>query len=276
MGARWTAHADVPSFLADAEAHLLAREAENGLMLGLLAAAKDPPPFLARLVAAGETVACAYHSGLNLILSPGAGAAAADLVAAVHAARRAIPGVVGAPDDVAAVVAAIATPPVATTEQGLYTLTAVDWPPEAPGHMRVMGPDDCDLVTAWLLGFHADATPNEPYSEAQARAGAAARPAQGLTYLWEVDGTPVAMAALSRPTRTGITVNAVYVPPAHRRHGYATSLVAHLSAEGLRRGHAFCVLYTDLANPTSNAIYQRIGYRRMGSSRNVRFEPPTA
>lgn len=28
----------------------------------------------------------------------------------------------------------------------------------------------------------------------------------------------------------------------------------------LEQGLSFCVLYTDLSNPTSNAIYLRIGY----------------
>ena len=148
---------------------------------------------------------------------------------------------------------------------------AIDWPTGIPGAMRAMTDADVDLVTGYLLGFHRDALPHEPYAEADARANAAARPAQGMTYLWEVDGVPVAMAALSRPTRRGITVNAVYTPPEHRRHGYASALVAHLSAEGLARGKDFCVLYTDLANPTSNAIYQRLGYRRVASSKNVRL-----
>jgi predicted GNAT family acetyltransferase len=109
-------------------------------------------------------------------------------------------------------------------------------------------------------------------TNARAWANAAARPALGFTYRWEVDGTPVAMAALSRPTPRGITINAVYTPHAHRRHGYASALVAALTDEGLRRGKAFCILYTDLANPTANAIYQAIGYRPVSRSKWMRFQ----
>lgn len=69
------------------------------------------------------------------------------------------------------------------------------------------------------------------------------------------------MAASARPTKRAIAVNGVYTPPRWRRHGYATACVAALSEILLRRGFAFCVLYTDLANPTSNGIYTRIGYR---------------
>ena len=50
-------------------------------------------------------------------------------------------------------------------------------------------------------------------------------------------------------------------PPERRRHGYASACVAALSERLLSEGRRFCFLYTDLANPTSNAIYQKIGYQ---------------
>jgi uncharacterized protein len=53
----------------------------------------------------------------------------------------------------------------------------------------------------------------------------------------------------------------VYTPPALCRRGYASACVAALSARLLTEGRRLCFLYTDLANPTSNAIYQKIGYR---------------
>jgi predicted GNAT family acetyltransferase len=68
------------------------------------------------------------------------------------------------------------------------------------------------------------------------------------------------MAGRARPTRSTITVNAVYTPPELRRQGFATAAVAALSRALLAEGYPSCVLYTDLANPTSNSIYRRIGY----------------
>ena len=76
----------------------------------------------------------------------------------------------------------------------------------------------------------------------------------------------------TRPTRNGVSVGGVYTPPELRRKGYATACVAALSALLLDRGHSFCVLYTDLANPTSNSIYQKIGYRPVTDSAVHRFE----
>ena len=67
-------------------------------------------------------------------------------------------------------------------------------------------------------------------------------------------------------------VNGVYTPPEHRGRGYATSCVAALSARLLAEGRRFCFLFTDAANPTSNAIYQRIGYVPVAEVQEYRFE----
>ncbi len=82
-------------------------------------------------------------------------------------------------------------------------------------------------------------------------------------WLWEDGGQPVSLAGFSGPTPTGIRIGPVYTPPELRRRGYATTLVADLSAWLLERGHRACFLYTDLANPTSNRIYVEIGYERV-------------
>ena len=93
----------------------------------------------------------------------------------------------------------------------------------------------------------------------------------GEMFLWE-DAEPRAMAASARPTRRGIAVNSVYTPVEWRGRGYATSCVARLSELLLSEGREFCVLYTDLANATSNAIYARIGYRPVVDSVVMAFK----
>jgi predicted GNAT family acetyltransferase len=69
-------------------------------------------------------------------------------------------------------------------------------------------------------------------------------------------------AAIGR-TAHGIRLSSGYTPPNHRRHGYASALVASLTQELLEKGREFVFLYADRANPTANAIYQRIGYRQI-------------
>jgi predicted GNAT family acetyltransferase len=53
----------------------------------------------------------------------------------------------------------------------------------------------------------------------------------------------------------------VYTPPTWRRRGYAGACVSALSAHLLATEAQMCVLYAQLANPTSNGIYRSIGYR---------------
>ena len=82
---------------------------------------------------------------------------------------------------------------------------------------------------------------------------------------------PVSMAYAS-PANGGVTrISGVWTPPELRGHGYASGVVAALSTARLDAGEA-CMLYTDLANPTSNAIYQAMGYRRVGDSISITFD----
>src|SRR5207245_4131635 len=94
--------------------------------------------------------------------------------------------------------------------------------------------------------------------------------------LWENGGQPVSMAGWGGWTPNGIRVGPVYTPPELRGRGFATTLTAELSRcllDGrlFEDGRRFCFLYTDLANPTSNAIYERIGYRRVAESAEIWF-----
>ena len=74
-------------------------------------------------------------------------------------------------------------------------------------------------------------------------------------------------------TPHGIRIGPVFTPPELRGQGYATSLVAEQSRWLLGTGRSLCFLYTDLDNPTSNALYRRIGYRMIAEAKEVRFDP---
>ena len=89
-------------------------------------------------------------------------------------------------------------------------------------------------------------------------------------YVWE-DDSVTSMAAAMDPTPTGVRIGYVYTPPEARGRGYASILVAELSQLYLDRGRSLCFLYTDMANPTSNAIYQRIGYRQVCEVVDIAF-----
>jgi predicted GNAT family acetyltransferase len=65
----------------------------------------------------------------------------------------------------------------------------------------------------------------------------------------------------------------VYTPRALRGHGYGGAVTRYLSERQLNHGKKFCFLYTDMANPTSNSIYKKLGYEFVGSSQNVMLRP---
>ena len=78
--------------------------------------------------------------------------------------------------------------------------------------------------------------------------------------LWE-DGVPVSWASGSQSLPEAARIGPVYTPPEYRRKGYATACVAALSQKLLDQGCKRCFLFTDIANPTSNHVYQQIGYQ---------------
>lgn len=158
--------------------------------------------------------------------------------------------------------------------EGIFQLRAVADVPRPAGLARPARESDRDRVTAWMDAFVAEALPNEPSAGTAGRRSIEHRLDTGADaglWVWEIDGTPVAMAGYSGPTPNGIRVGPVFTPREHRGSGFATGLVADMSRSLLEDGRSFCFLYTDLSNPTSNAIYRRIGYEHVCDARNVRF-----
>lgn len=153
--------------------------------------------------------------------------------------------------------------------QRIYELRKVNPPQWAQGAMRLATRNDLDLAEQWAIAFNDEAigTPAENLR------GLVERKIESRElYVWVDGGSTVSMAATTRPTRRGVGVNLVYTPPPFRGKGYASSCVAALSQSQLDSGYQFCVLYTDLANPTSNSIYQKIGYVPVCDSNEYIFE----
>jgi predicted GNAT family acetyltransferase len=160
-----------------------------------------------------------------------------------------------------------------TTEmsQRLYRLEELRAPsPPAIGDGRLATSADLDLVIAWFTDFHAEAAAEQVTAE-HLRDNAVRRIDQGLVWLWEDAGEPVAMAARNA-TAAGIArIGPVFTPTAKRRNGYGTAVTVACTQDALSTGARGAVLFTDLSNPTSNAIYQRIGYRPLEDRTILRF-----
>ena len=132
----------------------------------------------------------------------------------------------------------------------------------ASGRMRDVTTDDLSFLGSWIRAFGEEL--GDPVRDAEQAAAEGVE--WGSLVVWEDACEPRAMAARTRPTPNGCGVNLVYTPPEYRNRGYASSLVADLSQLLLDLGYAFCFLYTDLANPTSNRIYKEIGYEEVADA----------
>ena len=163
--------------------------------------------------------------------------------------------------------------PRAQRRQGVYALEQLQPVPRPSGTARVATEDDRPLLLDWMLAFGVEVLEdNDPGRiEAAKAVDERLRGDEGGFLVWE-DGGPVSIAGWGGPTPNGIRIGPVYTPPDLRGRGYATALTAELSQRQLDAGRRFCFLFTDLANPTSNAIYERIGYVRVGESAMIRFE----
>jgi len=265
---------DLQTFYDRVTPFLQQREAEHNMLLGymgdLLRQPPETPPAHSYMgyveTDTGDVVAAAYYSGYRLFLTyPKAGYETALNMLLNDAASRDI-DLILVPSEFDPSVSDLW---FARTQRRLipempmraYRLDAVIPPTNVAGTMRWATPDDT-FVLDWTVRFHIDTfgeTEPDRVSIARSNKRFYSEGPYGLA-LWEVNGEPVSMAATIGLSPTGMRIGLVYTPEEHRGHGYASALVAALSQSILDSGLQFCTLNTDLHNPTSNKIYQSIGY----------------
>jgi predicted GNAT family acetyltransferase len=150
-------------------------------------------------------------------------------------------------------------------EERIYELRQVESLTLPQGRIAQAERDRVDLLCPWVTGLL-----HETGEKGDSLAMLDASISDGRLFLW-FDGNPVSMAAWTGPTMNGVCINMIYTPPEFRHRGYATAVVSSLSSMLLCQGKSFCVLYADLSNPTSNNIYQRIGYKPILDCFHYRF-----
>lgn len=272
---------DASDFLADAGTFLAAREAEHNVTLGLARTLIDTPgdypltPYLAVVTDRQQVVATALRTPpYNLVLSEVDDPAAVPLFVEDLAADV-LPGVVGPVEPTRAFAEAYAARVGATHRlrfsERVFRLTAVRPPKPVSGHMRRATGEDRAWILAGVEGFFRDGLGEDDPSEALILADRWLAGVGRTLYLWDDDGL-VSMCGATGRTPNGIRISLVYTPPAARRRGYASALVAAASQAQLDAGRRFCFLFTDLANPTSNHIYREIGYEPIADVDEYGFE----
>jgi uncharacterized protein len=265
-------HQTADSFLAHAQGVLEQHEAANNLMIGIAVRLYESPeriktpPYLATVEDDGRLLASALMTSPHRLILHAESGDTEPLRLLAHALvieGYHVPGVGGlkpASKAFAEVWSAVTGQPHrAGMHECVYELRRVIPPePAIPGVLRVATEDDLPLMSEWVWGFIQDAgldgTAEDALEIAELRIG------DRDLFIWD-DGGQVSMVTKTRHSAHGIVVSLVYTPPVHRNRGYASAAVAALSGQLLDVGWEFCALFTDLANPTSNSIYQRIGYR---------------
>lgn len=259
-------HDSAASFLKRAEPFLLRAEAENNLLLGIATELAQTAPvgrgayFVT--VESQEVVGCALRTPPHKLAitridgEPALGALADD----VFQMYPDLPRVMGPEPSIASFASHWCARSGANSSpvmrQRIYENRSVRPPAEMPpGALRQATRGDLPLLIRWIADFLTTMSePRDPTELAHERL------ATGSLFLWD-KGEAVSMASFTGRTPNGVRVSGVYTPPVFRRQGYATACVAALTQLLFEAGNKYCCLYTDLANPTSNSIYQRIGYR---------------
>jgi GNAT superfamily N-acetyltransferase len=272
-------HSDGAALLRRAGGWLLDREAEHNLLLSLGEAPAEAGdlPFYGATVEGAEGVAgCAFRTPpLKLALTRLPEAAIPPLVRDVRTAYDTLPAVMGPELESAAFAAhwsdLTGCESALAMHQRIYELHRVIPSPRTPnGWPRLAEQADVPLVASWIEAFSKEAHMLTSPSAALATRKVSA----GEVLLWEA-GEPRSMAVVSGETPNGARIGYVYTPPALRGRGYASACVAALSQSVLESGRRFCCLYADLAHPTSNSIYARMGYRPVADIVDYAFGEPS-
>jgi uncharacterized protein len=279
----YTEHQCAETFLAVVRPALEQGEAANGLMLGVCLRLVGEPhaygsqPYLATVESAGGLCVAAVMTSpyrLQVYAQEDDDIAGLELLAeALLRGEWRVPGVI-ARGSVAEAFASVWSRKTGVQwrtgmRQGVHELRKVEHPAYPAGEFKQAAAADLELVRHWARAFHEACFGDDRYE--QSVKDAESKLNSGALFFW-VNGEPVSMAARSRPTPHGEAIGFVYTPPGRRRRGYATALVARLSQKILDDGKQFCTLHTDLSNPTSNRIYQSIGYRMVAEVVEVDFQ----
>lgn len=257
----------VGSFWQVAQQYLLQHEAEHNALLGIVQTLLDyperypEPPYLAIVHTNDRIEAIAIQTPPNgLLLSK-----AVDLQAVKQIAedlqQDPLPGVNGLVAETATFVQEwqrlTGQSYRQTLESRIYQLTQVNPVIVTCGSLRSATEQDRSLLLQWFAAFNSEI---DILAEDEAERQVEVQLKRQSIYLWE-DQVPVSMVGGRSFSPTSGRIAPVYTPSEHRRKGYATACVAAVSQKLLEQGCSRCFLFADLANLTSNAIYQKIGYR---------------
>lgn len=195
----------------------------------------------------------------------------------LRAANFPVPGV-NAEDDVARrFTAAYLRTASAVSERRrmlLYRLDELVPPPiAAEGAPRIAQEADLELCLSFVHAMRAEVHEDVVGDQSDF---VRRRICEGLVLLWVFDGRAVSLAIRTPESSSVTRIGPVYTPPEWRRRGFASAVTHACALAAVESGIAGVVLFTDVANPTSNAIYQTIGFRQIADRVVLGFGDPRA
>jgi GNAT superfamily N-acetyltransferase len=128
----------------------------------------------------------------------------------------------------------------------LFELGTLVDPRPVPGRLRPLRADEAELALEWIHRFFDDAD--------------------------EQAGRAVHLTGANPPAYGVVRIGPVYTPKEERGRGWAGAAVAEVSRRMRADGHRV-ILFTDQANPTSNALYQALGYVPVCDTVQLRIPP---
>ena len=279
-------YSEVGEFLDRTRPLLEENEVLSNLMLGMCEGLLKTPPkpeqsvFLATVEDAASVQLMVLINGANrMILMPYQTPAEESfdtLIEYFASENKKLPGVVGPvplADQFAAKWAAKQNQTAKINiNMRAFELTEVIPPSNVSGEGRFATLAELELLSKWSKAFLVDAGLHDAPTDEQIQLATTQRIEGGNLFLWYDQGQPVSMSNQSRPTVHGTCVNLVYTPLEWRGHGYASAGVAALSQHILDSGKTFATLFTDMTNPTSNKIYQNIGYHPIADFNEYDFK----
>ncbi|BBY15843.1 GNAT family N-acetyltransferase [Mycolicibacterium litorale] len=164
--------------------------------------------------------------------------------------------------------------PTPTSAERLYRLGTLTAPSGVPGGHRVARKADEPVLVKYQCEFAAEAFGHVPDPARAAASLTAAAEAGNAYLLWTAAGAPVSMAGVRRPAAGVSRIGPVYTAPEVRGRGYGAAVTAAACRWALAAGATQVVLFADLDNPTSNRVYQRLGFVPVGDSVTVDFRVP--
>lgn len=272
-------------FLDIAEDFLLKEESLNNLSLGLAERLKtngmanpgSGEPFFIILEIQEKVVGTALRTSPErpLALSRIAEENLPELIKVLEEKEVILEGCVGPTETVKAFCKLWKIPSKPAMGQGVYECVKSIPPREIRGSLIKARLDHSEEVEAAVLfgaGFIEECFPLHREPLVEARKMVEFYIEQGVLFLWKSqEGDLVSMAVRNRESKNASTIGWVFTPKEQRGRGYGSMVTFGVTQEIFKSGKKFANLFTDLSNPTSNSIYQKIGFRKIADSTHVDF-----